>query len=211
LVGGSETPAGIIPYAALPSLEQTRFGWHASCCRSYSPRNVRATANGSVTPAPDARPKEVAAMDLRIARVVEDHTTTPLGPDTLVPSQYFDQVGADAAFQPEKRLMLAVLEEAIATFQRHVLSETRRGKRLVEEVEEWVAGMGGEWPFSFDNICAALDLDPQYLRAGMDRWKQTERRKLRSGKPSLYRFPFRRVNGRRHSITGPREYLRQSA
>jgi len=150
-------------------------------------------------------------MDPSIARFVGDDTTTSLGPDTLVPAQYFVQVGADAASQPEKRLMLAVLEEAIATFQRHLFSETPRGKRLVEEVEVWMAGAGEEWPFSFDNICAALDLEPQCLRAGMDRWKHNERRKFLSGKPSLYRFPFRRVNGRRHSITGPREYLRKSA
>ena len=83
--------------------------------------------------------------------------------------------------------------------------------QFFEEVEEWVAGVGGEWPFSFENICAALDLDAEYLRAGMIRWKEAERRKARSGGPTLYRFPFRRVNGRRHSITGPREYLKKSA
>lgn len=149
-------------------------------------------------------------MDRRIARIVEDHAATLFGPDTLVPAQYFDRMGTDAAFQPEKRLMLAVLEEAIATFQRHALSETRRSQRMVEEVEEWIAG-GHEWPFSFANICAALDLDPEYLRAGMTRWKENERRKLDRGGPTVYRFPFRRVNGRRHSITGPREYLRKSA
>jgi hypothetical protein len=34
---------------------------------------------------------------------------------------------------------------------------------------------------------------------------------VRQGEPSVYRFPFRRVNGRRHSITGPREYYKKSA
>ena len=150
-------------------------------------------------------------MDVRVARLVEDQSATLFGPDTLVPAQYFDRVGGDAAFQPEKRLMLAVLEEAIATFQRHAVIGTKRSERLVEEVEEWVAGIGGDWPFSFDNICAALDLDAEYLRAGMARWKEAERRKARSGGSTLYRFPFRRVNGRRHSITGPREYLKKSA
>jgi len=150
-------------------------------------------------------------MDARVARMVEDHSASLFGPDTLVPAQYFDRVGGDAAFQPEKRLMLAVLEEAIATYQRHLMSTTRRSARLVEEVEEWVAGVGGDWPFSFDNICAALDLEPEYLRAGMQRWKDAERRKAGLGGPTLYRFPFRRVNGRRHSITGPREYLKKSA
>jgi hypothetical protein len=150
-------------------------------------------------------------MDARVARIVEDQSASLLGPDTLVPAQYFDRIGSDAAFQPEKRLMLAVLEEAIATFQRHAIADTRRSQRLVEEVEEWVSGVGGEWPFSFDNVCAGLDLDAEYLRAGMTRWKDAERRKARQGGPTVYRFPFRRVNGRRHSITGPREYLKKSA
>jgi hypothetical protein len=150
-------------------------------------------------------------MDPRAARVAEDQTATLLGPDTLVPAQYFDRVGSDAAFQPEKRLMLAVLEEAIATFQRHATADSRRSRRLVEDVEAWVAGTDGDWPFSFDNICAALDLDAGCLRTGMERWKETECRKARGGGPTVYKFPFRRVNGRRHSITGPREYLRKSA
>jgi hypothetical protein len=145
-------------------------------------------------------------MELRSV-AVEERTSSPLEPDTLVPSQYFDKVGSDAAFQPEKRLMLAVLEEAIATFQRHVLSDNSRSQRLVEEVEQWADGADADWPFSFENICDALDIEPEFLRNGMTRWKaqQTE-----SGS-SVYRFPFRRVNGRRHSISGPREYLRKSA
>jgi hypothetical protein len=150
-------------------------------------------------------------MDARVARIVEDQSASLFAPDTLVPAQYFDRIGSDAAFQPEKRLMLAVLEEAIATFQRHAIADTRRSQRLVEEVEGWVSGVGGEWPFSFDNVCAGLDLDPEYLRAGMTRWKDAARRKARQGGPTVYRFPFRRVNGRRHSITGPREYLKKSA
>ena len=150
-------------------------------------------------------------MDPRIARAIEDRTATLFGPETLLPTQYFDHVATEAAFQPEKRLMLAVLEEAIATFQRHVSAETRRSKRLVEDVEEWVSGTQSEWPFSFDNICAALDLDPQYLRTGLERWKSAQTRKQHAGGPTVYRFPFRRVNGRRHSITGPREYLKKSA
>jgi hypothetical protein len=150
-------------------------------------------------------------MELRSAGITEERTSTPLEPDTLVPSQYFDRVGSDAAFQPEKRLMLAVLEEAIATFQRNVMSDNRRSQRLVEEVEDWTAGAQSDWPFSFENVCAALGLEAEYLRAGMSRWKTAELNRSRQGQPTSYRFPFRRVNGRRHSITGPREYLKKSA
>ncbi len=148
-------------------------------------------------------------MEMR--NVVEERTTTPLEPDTLVPAQYFDRMGTDIAFQPEKRLMLAVLEEAIATFQRHVPSQTARSLRLVQDVEEWFNARDQDWPFSFENICGALSLEPEYLRTGMTSWKAAERRRAGIGQPTVYRFPFRRVNGRRHSITGPREYLKKSA
>jgi len=150
-------------------------------------------------------------MELRNTGMTEERSSTPLEPDTLVPAQYFDRVGSDAAFQPEKRLMLAVLEEAIATFQRHALGSDRRSQRLVEEVESWTSGAEADWPFSFANVCAALDLEPEYLRAGMERWKAAEMNRVRQGQPAVYRFPFRRVNGRRHSITGPREYYKKSA
>ena len=150
-------------------------------------------------------------MEMRRAAIVEERTQTPLEPDTLVPAQYFDRIGADLAYQPEKRLMLAVLEEAIATFQRHVSSSTPRSMRLVQDVEEWAEATENDWPYSFENICAALDIESEYLRKGMAHWKAGERRRTGVGQPAVYRFPFRRVNGRRHSITGPREYLKKSA
>jgi hypothetical protein len=148
---------------------------------------------------------------MRSAALVEERTPTPLEPDTLVPAQYFDRIGSDIAYQPEKRLMLAVLEEAIATFQRHVSSQTPRSIRLVQDVEEWAATTDHDWPYSFENICAGLGLESEYLRKGMADWKAAERRRAGIGEPAVYRFPFRRVNGRRHSITGPREYLKKSA
>jgi len=51
-----------------------------------------------------------------------------------------------------------------------------------------------------------------YLGAA-SKWVQeeAERRKAQQGRSTVYRFPFRRVNGKRHSITGPREYLKKSA
>jgi hypothetical protein len=142
---------------------------------------------------------------------IEDPTPSLLEPDTIVPAQYFDRVGTDIGNQPEKRLMLAILEDAVTTFQRHVHSETRRSKRLVEDVEAWTAGAESEDSFSFEGVCAALDIEPAYIRRGLARWKAAELRRVHQGGPSLYRPPVRRVNGRRHRITGPREYYKKSA
>lgn len=142
---------------------------------------------------------------------VDDSVPGLLEPDAIVPSQYFDRVGTDASAQPEKRLMLAILEDAVTTFQRHVHSDTRRSRRLVEDVEAWMAGEQSEDSFSFEGVCAALDIEPEYVRQGLARWKVAELRQIRHGGVSLYRAPVRRVNGRRHRITGPREYYRKSA
>ena len=38
------------------------------------------------------------------------------------PLQFFDRFQIDASLQPEKRLMLAVLEDAVGTFQKYGVS-----------------------------------------------------------------------------------------
>ena len=65
--------------------------------------------------------------------------------------------------------------------------------------------------FSFEVVCAALNLETEYVRTGLLQWKANELRRASQGRPSLYRPPVRRVNGRRHRITGPREYYKKSA
>jgi len=59
------------------------------------------------------------------------------------------------------------------------------------------------WPFSFASICQALDMEPEYLRRGLKTWR--DRAAQQGAKGQVYRFPFRRVNGRRHSINAKRE------
>jgi hypothetical protein len=124
-----------------------------------------------------------------------------LEPETLLPSQYLDRVVAEPSLQPEKRLMLAVLESAVAAYQKNALATSRRGRRLFGESEEWIAQAEGGWVFSFENICGALRLDPESLRGGLHKWREREKaRRSTSGRP--YRTRFRRVNGCRHSVSG---------
>ena len=75
---------------------------------------------------------------------------------------------------PEKRLLLAVLEEAVVTFQRYATEHGRRGRRLFREAEEWMGSEELCWPCSFRNICDALGLDPGYLRRGLRRWRDEQ-------------------------------------
>jgi hypothetical protein len=132
-----------------------------------------------------------------------------LEPDTLLPSQYFDRVVPEPSMQPEKRLMLAVLEDAVATYQRNASATSRRGRRLFKEAEDWVETSGSSWPFAFENVCVALRLEPEFVRAGLRRWREREAARGPVGN-KVIRFPFRRVNGRRHSISGRPVGLRRA-
>jgi len=88
------------------------------------------------------------------ARVIEaTGTGAELAPETVLPSQFFDRLQGDSSLQPEKRLMLAVLEDAVGTFQKYVNVRSRHGRRLFSEAEEWFASHDGDWPFAFVSVC----------------------------------------------------------
>lgn len=71
----------------------------------------------------------------------------------------------------EKRLMLAILENATEDFQKYVLANDQRGKALFQEAEEWILATDNPSFFSFDNICEHLELDPSCMRKGLMLWK----------------------------------------
>jgi hypothetical protein len=142
------------------------------------------------------------------ARSIDEPKATGFSvePETVLPSQFFEGVQIDASLQPEKRLMLAVLEDAVGTFQKYASAPGRRARRLFAEAEEWFDSDDTAWPYSFVNICQSLNLEHAYVRTGLHRWRAGQR-----GSARILRFPFRRVNGRRHSITGRPVGLRRSA
>lgn len=151
-------------------------------------------------------------METNAARKVEE----PVGggfalePETVLPSQFFERFRIDASLQPEKRLMLAVLEDAVGAFQKYVHIPNRRARRLFVEAEEWFESRDSSSPFTFEMVCQALGLEAEYLRRGLHRWRQGQVAAPETS-AKVVRFPFRRVNGRRHSITGRPVGLRRSA
>jgi len=150
-------------------------------------------------------------METAALKIDEPRATGPgLEPETILPAQFFDRIQIDASLQPEKRLMLAVLEDAVGTFQKYSGTSTRRARRLFTEAEEWFASDDMQWPFSFASIAQGLGLEPEYIRRGLRRWQDCQKARGEDCAKVL-RFPFRRVNGRRHSITGRPVGLRRSA
>jgi hypothetical protein len=93
-------------------------------------------------------------------------------PDSLLPVQYFENFRRKVQTEPEKRLMLAVLEDALACFQKHFSSRGGRGLRLFRETEEWIFRGDNSQPFSFSNICEVVGFDPEYIRQGLLKWRE---------------------------------------
>ena len=126
-------------------------------------------------------------------------------PETILPEQYFSS-SASCLQQPEKRLMLAVLEDAVATLFKYAADLRPAARRLVRDTEVWVAARDHDWPFSFESICAALNLDASAVRRGL--------RRLQASGPCpepVRVLPFttrRHVSGNRHRVAAPRAHRR---
>ena len=103
-------------------------------------------------------------MESQAARRIDDAGTSGgLEPETILPSQFFDRVQVDASLQPEKRLMLAVLEDAVTVSLRYPAN--REGK----EGLAWISSDDTSWPYSCANLCEALGLDLAAVRSAMHR------------------------------------------
>lgn len=138
-------------------------------------------------------------------RVTSESAPEPLrmelAPELVLPSQFHTGVRNDASLRPEKRLMLAVLEEAVGDYQRCLVATGNEARRLFRDAEDWFASDDTEWPYSFVNICNALELDVGYVRAGLGRWRDAQRARAERGEPVI-RVQLRRVAGIRSKATG---------
>ncbi len=100
-----------------------------------------------------------------------------LQPDTLLTAQYLETIRRENHLDPEKMLMLAVLEDGVICFQKNISTRDEKGKRSLSEAEEWVLmEQNSDWLFSFDNICETLGLNPGYIREGLQRWRHHQLR-----------------------------------
>jgi hypothetical protein len=103
----------------------------------------------------------------------------PVQPEVDLPAGFVGVRGKRKVAEGERRLRLAVLEDAIACLQKHASARAHHRRRLFEEAEEWIMETGGGSTFSFEGVCEVLGLDPGYLRVGLRRW--CDRQSARSG------------------------------
>ncbi len=106
--------------------------------------------------------------------VVSDTYKHLLQPDTLLPTQYFASLKRKSHQEPERRLAIAVLEDAVDCFQKHLLARDRKSQQLFVDADEWISSDDRSWPFAFENICDLLQINSEYLRRGLAAWKDKQ-------------------------------------
>ena len=105
------------------------------------------------------------------ASLIASHDTGRLfEPDTILPTQFYALFKNSQSREPERRLMVAILEDAVSCLLTDLQGSNLRQRKQYEEAKAWVTtDEESEWIFSFKNICEVLGMDPSYLRRGLIR------------------------------------------
>jgi hypothetical protein len=111
--------------------------------------------------------------------------------DTVLPSQFWG-IASDPRTEPEKRLMIAVLEEAISLVVNGCAGGDDRAS-AVRDAERWFASEDHRSTFAFVTICDILGLDVGRVRDIVASWQRRQR---------LFRRPRLQAGRGRHQVRG---------
>ncbi len=93
-------------------------------------------------------------------------------PEAVLPQQFFSECRESAAVEGERRLLVAVLEDALHCFQKYAFAVDARSQRLFLEAEEWFMQPDTGAAFTFEYICETRGLDPESVRSGLRQWRE---------------------------------------
>ena len=136
-------------------------------------------------------PKE--KTNLEEEKVSEDRLNLLFQPDTLLSEEYFGNYRRRIPLEPEKALMLAVLDDGVRSFQENIFAETGKKRALLDEARDWLFNDGFEHVFSFSSICTTLGLTTGYIRRGLKRWEEQTREATNKQKRGSQTAPERLV------------------
>jgi hypothetical protein len=95
--------------------------------------------------------------------------------EVLIPEQFFMLAHHSAAYRSGvRRLLFAVLQDAVACWFRYRHAGNARGRRLFREIQAWFWSKDRDWPFAFECVCEHLTLDPDSIRRGLTHWQSPQ-------------------------------------
>jgi hypothetical protein len=90
----------------------------------------------------------------------------------VLPLQFFGNRRDIRSIEPLRRLMVAMLVDAVRVFQTKIEARQPSTRQEFAEVQRWIFSDDETGLFSFRPMCEALEIDPQTIRNGLVRWKQ---------------------------------------
>jgi hypothetical protein len=94
----------------------------------------------------------------------DDFLARILEPDVFLPSQFYGTGGLSRKLEGEKRLMIAILKDAVECLDKYRGARSSSGRSNYLNALSWVEDKSTDWLFSFTNICDLLGFDPDYMR-----------------------------------------------
>jgi hypothetical protein len=102
--------------------------------------------------------------------------------DVLIDGKCFKVYRQTKPGAPERKLMFAILVDAIQTYQKFADSKSFRGKALYRKEEAWFWSEDSDRVFSFANICEVFGLNPAFFRWRLRQLTIIHKRRVSRGK-----------------------------
>ena len=116
----------------------------------------------------NAAPQRSHGMEERIGSLFQ--------PDTLLGEDYAANFRRKIPLEPERILLLAILEDGVRCYQENLFVSGGKRRALFDEAKEWLFSDESNWFCSFVSICTMLNLDPNYIRRGLRQWEARARK-----------------------------------
>ena len=102
-------------------------------------------------------------MIAKRAEVATPSTARAFEADVILPSQFWGPP-SDVRAEPEKRLMLAVLEDALGLVLLDARAPAKHRQAAVREANHWIDSDDRSRPFAFAAICDLLGIEAGRVR-----------------------------------------------
>ena len=96
----------------------------------------------------------------------------------LIPELQFSGLFQSTAVEGERRLFIAVLEDAVHCFQRYALASDMQGQARFREAEEWLMEPDTGALISFEYICEMYGFETESIRSHLRRWRDARRAEI---------------------------------
>ena len=92
--------------------------------------------------------------------------------EAVLPLQFHSNRRGIRSIEPLRRLMVAMLVDAVHVSQTKFEARQPSTRREFAEVRRWIFSDNESGMFSFKSVCEALEVDPGTIRKGLVRWQE---------------------------------------